>query len=89
VLSDSNNLNFEDINAELKEKQTNVTAVQKSAVFDISKVELNGKTYYYDGNTISVWVNYPKDLIDNNLVDITLQAYSSRNKILFAIGSEK
>lgn len=89
LLSDSNNLNFEDINAELKEKQTNVTAVQKSAVFDISKVELNGKTYYYDDNTISVWVNYPKDLIDNNLVDITLQAYSSRNKILFAIGSEK
>ena len=61
---------------------------EKNALFDVSKIEYEGKIINYDQNTSNAWLLYPADL-NKSEVTIMIQGYYSRNKFWFIQLSEK
>lgn len=70
-----------DIDTKLKENNLVLKSIQQQAIFNVSELTIENKKYFYDENEMDVWVNV--DDVNEELISLQVQAYVSRNNILF------
>jgi hypothetical protein len=75
-------LNTQLINNKLKKLNISIDNIYKKAEFDLSEITIKNKKYTYSDSVKSTWVNYPED-INKEKIELTIQAFTQRDKLMF------
>lgn len=76
------NLLHEEMIDSLEEINIKITEVNKNAVFDLEEIEIDSNIYNYPEKYHEKWLLYP-EYTEKEIIDFNMQAYVSRNEIMF------